>query len=261
MGPFKVVVCVKQVPETTDVKIDPVKMTLIREGVPAVVNPLDLYAVEEALRIREKWGGTVTVVSMGPPQAESALKECIALGADEAILLTDRAYAGADTWATSNALAAALKKAGFDIILCGKQATDGDTAQVGPGIAAFLDIPHVTYVRKIEMGEGTVTVERLIEGGYETVRATLPALVTVIKEINVPRLPSLKGKIRAKNVQVPIFTAESLGLDPDTIGLMGSPTEVVKVLPPAMRSSGEMLAGDPDSIALQLNEKLKAVMK
>ena len=192
---MNIIVCIKQVPNTTDVKIDPVKNTLIREGVESIINPFDMYAIEEAVRLKERFGGKVTVISMGPPQAEAALKEAISIGCDEAILISDRKFAGSDTWATSYTLSCAIKKIGvFDIILCGKQASDGDTAQVGPGISTHLNIPQVTYVKKIEeIKDNKARVERMTEEGYDIVETPIPCLFTVVKEINTPRLPSLKG--------------------------------------------------------------------
>lgn len=261
MQPLRIVVCVKQVPETTDVKIDPETHTLKREGVPSIINPFDMYALEEALRIRERVGGKVTAISMGPSQAMSALKDCIAMGVDEAVLLSDRAFAGSDTLATAHTLAAAIRKIGADIILCGKQATDGDTAQVGPGVALELDIPHVTYVRKITLDGDHAVVERLVEGGYERVQITLPALFTVVKEINEPRLPSLRGKMRARTYQVPVWGMSDIDVDPSRIGLKGSPTEVIRVFSPELRKAGEMLSGEPQEVAKTLLSRLKAVIR
>lgn len=256
------VVCIKQVPETTDVKIDPCTNTLMREGVPAIVNPFDMYAIEEALRLKEKLGGKVTALSMGPPQAESALREAISMGVDQGILLSDRAFAGSDTWATSYVLAAALKKiADFSVVLCGKQASDGDTAQVGPGIAAHLDLPQITYVRKIEeIDEKHVVAERLLENGYEVIDAPLPCLLTVVKEINEPRLPSLKGKMAAKRAEIVKWTAADIGADTGKIGLEGSPTKVVKIFTPPPRGGGEILTGEPEDAVTKLVEKLKEIV-
>lgn len=256
---MRYVVCVKQVPETTDVKINPETHTLMREGVAAIINPFDMYAIEEALRLKARTGGTVTVISMGPPQADSALREAIAMGADEAILVSDRAFAGSDTWATSYTLAMAIRKMGdYKVILCGKQASDGDTAQVGPGIAAHLDLPQITYVRKIEeISDKAIVAERLLEDGTEVIEAPLPCVLTVIKEINEPRLPSLKGKMNAKKAVIPTWKAADLNCDPKCLGLEGSPTKVVKVFTPPPRSGGEMLHGEPDEIIPSLVAKLK----
>ena len=245
---MKIVVCAKQVPDTTEVKINPETNTLIREGVASIINPFDMYAVEEALRIKEKLGGTVTVLSMGPPQAAESLKELIAMGVDDAVLLSDRAFAGSDTLATSYALAKGIEKIGqVDLILCGKQAIDGDTAQVGPEIAENLGIPHVTYVKKVnEIGEGVITVERMNEDGFERVQTPLPVLLTVVKEINEPRLPSLKGKMRAKKTEIPIWSVEMIGAASERIGLDGSPTWVKRIFIPELKSQGEIFQGSPE---------------
>jgi electron transfer flavoprotein beta subunit len=256
------VVCIKQVPETADVKIDPETNTLMREGVDSIVNPFDMYAIEEAVRLKEKLGGKVTAISMGPPQAEAALREAVAMGVDEGILVSDRAFAGSDTWATSYALACALKKIGdYDMILCGKQASDGDTAQVGPGVATHLNLPQITYVRKIEeIDEKRVVAERLLENGYESIESPLPCMLTVVKEINEPRLPSLKGKMAARKADIATWTATDIDADPARLGLEGSPTKVVKVFTPPAREGGEMLEGEPADIVPTLVEKLAGIM-
>jgi len=256
---MNIVVCIKQVPDTTDVRIDPATNTLIREGVPSIINPFDMYAIEEGLRLREKLGGKVTVISMGPPQVTEALKEAISMGVDDAILLSDRAFAGADTWATSYTLSMGIRKmGGADVILCGKQAIDGDTAQVGPGIAEFLDIPQVTYVKKIEqIDDKKARAWRMTEEGYEVVDTTLPAMFTVVKEINEPRLPSLKGKMKAKSFQPTIWKAADIGADEKNIGLNGSPTNVVKIFTPPVRSGGVILQGDVQQAVATVVEGLK----
>ena len=255
---MKIIVCIKQVPGTTEVDIDPETGTLMREGIEAVVNPLDLYAIEEALRLKEKFGGTVVTLSMGPPQAEQAMREALALGCDEAILLTDRAFAGADTWATAYTLACAIRKLGdYDIVLCGLKTTDGDTAQVGPELAEELGIPHVSYVGKIvNVEEGLMTVERAIEDSYETVEAPFPLLITVTKEINVPRLPSFRRKLQARKMPVTQWGGADLAGNPQRYGLDGSATRVIKVFPPPARPGGEMLEGDPVTQARLLVQKL-----
>lgn len=256
---MNIIVCIKQVPDTTDVKIDPVTNTLIREGVASVINPFDTYAIEEAVRLKEKFGGKVTILTMGPPQAQQALKDAISVGADEAILLSDRAFAGSDTLATSYTLASGIKKIGsFDMILCGKQASDGDTAQVGPGISTHLNIPQVTYIKKIEgITDGKARVERLVEEGFEIIEVPLPCLMTVVKEINEPRLPSLKGKMKASKAEITTWTAKDLGLDPVRLGLNGSPTKVVKIFSPPPRLGGQILKGEPDETAGKLVELLR----
>ena len=253
------VVCIKQVPDTTDVRIDPETNTLMREGVESIINPFDMYAIEEALRMKAEIGGKVTAISMGPPQAEAALREAISMGVDEGILVSDRAFAGSDTWATSYTLAMAFKKIGdYDMIICGKQASDGDTAQVGPGVATHLDLPQITYVRKVEeLTEDKIVAERLLETGYEVVESPLPCMLTVVKEINEPRLPSLKGKMAAKRAEIITWGAADIGAEADKLGLDGSPTKVVKIFTPPPRGGGEMLEGEPDEMAAQLVEKLK----
>ncbi|MEK6714828.1 MAG: electron transfer flavoprotein subunit beta/FixA family protein [Candidatus Omnitrophota bacterium] len=256
---MNIIVCIKQVPETTEVRINPETNTLIREGVKSIINPFDMYAIEEGVRFKEKFGGKVTVLSMGPPQAESVLRDAIAMGADEGILLCDRAFAGSDTWATSYTLAGAIRKIGtFDLIICGKQASDGDTAQVGPGISTHLDIPQVTYVKKVEeVKDSIIRVERMMEEGFEVIEAPLPVLLTVVKEINEPRLPSLKGMMRAKSAKITIWTQKELNLDPQAIGLCGSPTQVVKIFTPPQRAGSQILSGDKEEIAGKLVELLK----
>ena len=261
-----IIVCIKQVPDTTDVRIDPETNTLIREGVASIINPFDMYALEEAIRLKERFGGKTTVITMGPPQAEDALKEALSMGIDEAIHLSDRAFAGSDTWATSLVLSKAIKKiSGFDLVICGKQASDGDTAQVGPGIAAHLDLPQATYVRKIDnvhldTAPKIMVVERLVEEGYEILEIQLPALITVVKEINEPRLPSLRGKMRAKKQQIPVWGHKDLGLDEKEIGLKGSPTQVVKIFTPPPKQEGKMLEGEPQEVVSQLLGEIKDLL-
>ena len=254
-----IVVCIKQVPDTADVKIDPKTNTLIREGVVSIINPFDMYAIEESLRLKEKLGGKVTAITMGPPQAENALREAMAMGVDAGILVSDRAFAGSDTWATSYTLALTLKKIGdYSLILCGKQASDGDTAQVGPGIAAHLDLPQITYVRKIdEISAEHVIGERLLEDGTEVIRAPVPCVLTVVKEINEPRLPSLKGKLAARKAQIAHWKAADLQGEKANLGLDGSPTKVVKIFTPSARLGGQIFKGEPEEIVPQVVEKLK----
>lgn len=261
---MRAIVCIKQVPDTTEVKIDPERGTLIRDGVPSIINPFDTYAIEEALQIREKFGGKVTVITMGPPQAISALKEAVAMGADEAILLSDAAFAGADTWATAYTLSETIRKIGdFDIIFCGRQAIDGDTGQVGPGVATQLGINQLTYVCKIssiDFEKKHIEVERLLEEGREVVHSSLPCLVTVVKDINQPRYPTILGIRRASKIQIPTWTATDLEVDANLIGLNGSPTKVVKIATPPPRQ-GQCLVIQADSVELQadiLAEKLVA---
>jgi len=257
---MNIVVCIKQVPETTEVRINPETNTLMREGVKSIINPFDMYAIEEAVRLKERFGGKVSVVTMGPPQADSALREAISMGADEGFLVCDRAFAGSDTWATSYTLAGAIKKlGGFDLIICGKQASDGDTAQVGPGISTHLNIPQVTYVKKIEEAtDKSMKVERMLEEGFEIIETPLPALLTVVKEINEPRIPSLRGLMKAKSAKFITFTQKELQLDPQQIGLCGSPTQVVKIFTPPHRVGGQILTGEIPDIAKQLVDLVKA---
>jgi electron transfer flavoprotein beta subunit len=259
---MRFIVCIKQVPETGNVKINPETHTLMREGVASIVNPFDMYAIEEGLRMKGRLGGTVTVLTMGPPQAESALREAMAMGADEAILLSDRAFAGSDTWATSYTLSMAIRKIGdYSLIICGKQASDGDTAQVGPGIAAHLDLPQITYVRKVDTVDANrIVAERLMEEGSEVIEAPLPCVLTVVKELNEPRLPSLKGKLAAKKAAITTWKAADLNCVPTAIGLDGSPTKVVKIFTPPPRQGGQMLTGEPGDVAAQLAAKLKDVV-
>jgi electron transfer flavoprotein beta subunit len=255
---MNIVVCIKQVPETTEVKINPETNTLVREGVPAIVNPFDENAIEAALKLREKHGGRITVITMGPPQAAEALKTAIAMGADEVMLISDRAFAGSDTWATSYTLAQAIKKIGdYKLIICGKQAIDGDTAQVGPGIAEWLGIPQVTFAVKIEADGEKARVERLLEEVNEVVETPLPAVITVVKQINEPRLPSLKGMMKAKKAEVKTLKAADLAADEKNLGLNGSPTQVVKIFTPPPKGGGEKLEGEASEICDKLIGKIR----
>jgi electron transfer flavoprotein beta subunit len=257
--PMNIIVLVKQVPDTSEVKINRETNTLIRDGVPSIINPFDMFAIEEALRLREQHGGKVTAVTMGPPQAADALKEAVAMGVDEVVLLSDRAFAGADTWATSYTLAQGIKKLGsYDLVIAGKQAIDGDTAQVGPETADMLGIPFIAYIKKIEtIAGGKMTVERMMDDGYDVVESSLPALITVVKEINQPRLPSLKGKMKAKNLKVTTLAAKDINADENLLGLKGSPTKVVRIFPPAPRGQREILSGTIEQQVEQVVKKLK----
>jgi len=240
----RIIVPVKQVPETSNVKMDPVTGTMIRDGVEPIVNPLDLYAIEAAVQLREKYGGEVIALSMGPAKARLALKEAIAMGCDDGILLSHKAFAGADTWATSYVLAQAILQMGnFDLILCGERATDGDTGQVGPGIAAWLDIPFTTYISAIrEVNSETLRIERMVETGYEILDIQRPCLLTVVKEINFPRLPTLDGKLRARDCDLKILGPEEINARPEYLGLKGSPTRVVKISTPQVARRGKIVA-------------------
>lgn len=248
---MKIVVLIKQVPATDKVKMDDETGTMIRNGVEAELNPLDLYAVEEAVRIKENLGDDVeiSVISMGPRMAVEAVKNAIAMGCDKGYLLSDRKFAGADTLSTAYSLSIGIKKIvdEFDLILCGERATDGETGQVGPGIGAHLGLPVLTYVSKIEeVGAEKIVAHRAIEGGYEVVEAPTPVLVSVVKEINEPSIPTLRGKIKAKNTEIPILTAEDIGADETKLGLKGSPTRVVKTFHPKVTRKGEFLSTSKD---------------
>ena len=230
---MKIVVCVKQVPASNEVRLDPKTNTIIRDGAQAVINPFDAHALEAALQLKEHFGGEVTVLSMGIPDTERMLRECISRGADRALLLTDRAFAGADTLATSYALQKGVEKAGeFDLILCGRMAVDGDTAQIGPELAARLGVPHVTDVEWLEAAGREVTVRRQLGGSVQTLRVPLPAVLTVMRELNVPRLPSIAGVLRAAEAKVACFDAAAVAADPALCGLKGSPTQVVQTFLP-----------------------------
>ena len=260
---MNIIVCIKQVPDTTEIKIDPETNTLIREGVESIINPFDLYAIEEAIRLKEQYGGKITAISMGPPQVEKALREAVAIGIDEILLLTDRKFAGADTWATSLTLSEAIKKLGdYDLILFGQQAIDGDTAQIGPGVATHLGIPQTAFVKKIESIENNkIIVQRLMEDGYDRIEMTLPASITIVKEINVPRLPSLRGKRNAKQTELKTWNADDLQLDEDSIGLNGSPTQVIKIFSPEIKKDGEKYELPPEELVEILYNKLKDLGK
>jgi len=258
---MKIIVCIKQVPDTNEVRIDPVKGTLIREGVPSIINPDDRNALEEALRIKDQFEDVkVTVVSMGPPQAEVALVEAIAMVADEAYLLSDRAVAGSDTWATSTALSATIKYLGdFDIIFCGRQAIDGDTAQVGPQIAEHLGIPQITYVEDLKIEGNKVIARRSLEDGYFVIESEMPVLLTAIKELNEPRYPSIKGIYEGfKGDKIKVVSAKDVNADMDNIGLDGSPTNVLKSFtPPVKVKNLEMIDGTSKEKARKLIVRLK----
>jgi electron transfer flavoprotein beta subunit len=254
------IVCIKQVPETPNVGIDPRTNTLIREGIPSIINPFDMYAIEEALLMKDKFGGKVSVMTMGPAQAVEALREALAMGVDEAFLLSDKGFAGSDTWATSYALSKAVEKIGqYDIIFCGKQAIDGDTAQVGPGVARRLGIPQLTYVckiREIDPGAKRIVVERLLEAGKEVVESKLPALVTVVKDINQPRFRTLLGIRRATQAQIPVLKPADINCEEEKVGLWGSATEVVRIFTPEPRKGGQVLEGEPEETCEILVQKL-----
>ena len=256
---MNVIVCIKQVPAKIKIEIDPKTGSLISGGVERAINPPDLYALEEGIRIKEKSGGKVIVLTMGPAQAVETLKEAIGIGADEAILLSDPAFEGSDTWATSHILSKAIKKIGqFDLVLCGKQSIDGETGQVGPQLAEALGLPFVSLVNKIEeLGQGFIKVMRMSEEGHQLIEMTLPGVINVVKEINVPRLPSLRGMMAAKKSKISVWNAKELGVDPASVGSSGSPTRVAKVFFPQRAGKSEMLQGGPESQVDQLVEKLR----
>lgn len=257
---FKIIVCAKQVPDTNVIKINPKTGTLIRDGVPSILNHDDANALEEALKIKDKHPDThITVISMGPPQAKDLLFECIAKGADEGILVSDRAVGGSDTWATSNTLEAAIKKVGeFDLIFAGRQAIDGDTAQVGPQVAEKLGIPQVTYVEDFEIADNMkdITVKRQLEDGYEVIKLQTPCMLTTIKELNEPRYMTMKGIFGAKEMKV--WSAADIEVDLKTVGLEASPTNVFRSFTPAPKGKGVTLEGDTEKeVAQKLLVNLK----
>lgn len=257
---MEVIVCIKQVPDTDAIRFDPEKGVIMREGVGAVINPFDLHALEAALTLKDELGAGVTAVSMGPPQAETALRDAVALGADRGILLSDRAFAGADTLATTYTLARAIERLGtFDLIVCGRQAVDGDTAQVGPGLAQRLGIPSATNVvhMHMETPSGPLRAKRAMDKGYQLVELDLPALVTVSPSLNQPRVPSLKGKMKARRMEIPVWNAQDIGADPERIGWPGSPTRVASTHVPRFDARKEMLAGTPDEQVEALLARLK----
>ena len=257
---MNIVVCLKQVPGTTQVKINPETNSLVREGIENIINPFDTYALEEGVRLREKYGGKVSVMTMGPSQAEAALREAISLGADEVILLSDRSFAVADTWATAYTLSAAMKKMDtYDLIICGRQTIDGDTGQVGPELAEMLEIPFVAYVSNIEeMDDKLLRVRRMVEEGHEIIETALPAVITVAKEINVPRLPSLRGIMKSKSAAITTWTIDDLDVSEDMVGLAGSSTQVIKVFFPQRVSQAEILEGNLENKVATLIDRLKS---
>jgi len=236
---MKIVVCIKQVPAVSEAKIDPETKRIVRQGLSAMLNPFDTYAIEEAVRLRELLGGEVIALSMGPEKAAQAIREAVSVGADRGILLSDRAFGGSDTWATSYALAKAIEKIGdVDLVICGKQAVDGDTAQVGPGIAAHLDWLQAAYVMAVEDATRRgLRVRRMHEGGSDLCELTFPAVITVVKGINTPRVPTLKGRLAAERCEIPVWKPADIGADPGKIGLDGSPTRVVETAPPPSRNT------------------------
>ena len=254
---MKIVVCVKQVPDTTAVKIDPKTGTLIRDGVPSIMNPEDKHALEAALQLKEKHGGKVTVLSMGLPMAKATLTEALCMGADDAILLTDRCLGGADTLATSKALAGVIKKLDYDVVLAGRQAIDGDTAQVGPEIAEHLNIPQVTYVKNIEVAGDSLKVERALEDGSQIIEVKTPCLLTAIEELNETRYMNVAKIFSTSDDQIRIMTADDIDVSKEELGLKGSPTKVKKSMTKEVKGAGELVTESPKNAAYYVVGKLK----
>jgi electron transfer flavoprotein alpha/beta subunit len=257
---LNIIVCVKQVPQANDVRIDPETGVLIREGVPSITNPEDSNALEEALLLREEHGGNIVAITMGPPQAEEALRDALAMGADEAILLCDRAFAGADTLATSYTLGSAIRKLGyFDLILCGTKTLDGNTGQVGPQLAEFLDLPQITYARRVEVQGEILRAERAFEEGYELIETRLPALVTVTKAINQPRIPSIDQIMQSyREKEVRVWSVANLGVDEHSVGLDGSATKMSRIYKPDFgKRKVEFIEGSTEYVAQGLLAKLR----
>ena len=256
---MNIVVCIKQVPNTNEVKLDPKTGTLIREGVPSIINPDDKAGLEAALRLKDSQGAHVTVLSMGPPQADAVLREAFAMGADDAVLVTDRAFGGADTWATAHTIAAALKTLDYDLIITGRQAIDGDTAQVGPQIAENLGIPNISYAEDIKVEGNYVTVKRQFEDRYHIVKAKMPCLITALSELNEPRYMTPGGIFDAyREKQVKVITRKDLDVDDDSIGLKGSPTRVVQTFTKQPKAAGTLVDNlDSQEAADYMLEKLQ----
>jgi len=259
---MRIIVLIKQVPDTTEIKIDPKTGTLIREGVESIINPDDRHAIELAVTLKEACGGKSTVISMGPTQAIDAISEALGMGIDEGILLTDKNLGGADTWATSFTLGRAISRVKrYDLIICGRQAIDGDTAQIGPQIAEFLNLPQLTYVRKVEeISEKRIVVHRALEDGYERMESPLPALITVMGEVNTPRYPRMGLLINAceQKARIKIWDAADLGVKVQDIGLSGSLTRVIKTFPPKTKREGEILKGSKEEVVNQLLDRMHA---
>ncbi len=254
---MNIVVCIKQVPDTNEVKLDPNTGTLIREGVPSIINPDDKAGLEAALRLKDEMGAKVSVITMGPPQAELALREALAMGADEAILVTDRAFGGADTWATSSTLASARRKLPYDLIITGRQAIDGDTAQVGPQIAEHLNLVNISYAEEIRVEGESIIVKRQYEDRYHVLKTHLPCLITAISELNPPRYMSPRGIFEAyREAQIKTWTLEDLDVDRSNIGLKGSPTRVYKSFTKPLKSAGTVVNTDVQDSVEFLLEKL-----
>ena len=256
---MKIVVCIKQVPDTTEVKLDPKTNTLIRDGVPSIINPDDKAGIEAALTLKEQLGGTVTVVCMGPPQADVALREALAMGCDDAILMSDRAFGGSDTYATAHVIAAGLKTLDYDLIITGRQAIDGDTAQVGPQIAEQLGIPQVSYAAEVKIAEdGAVVVKRQFEDRYQLLKVKTPCLITALSELAQPRYMTVSGIVNAYNKEVKVLTFEDVknNLNPDFIGLKGSPTNVKQSFTKQVKGAGTVINVSADEAVKTIMDKL-----
>ena len=256
---MKIVVCIKQVPDTTEVKLDPKTNTLIRDGVPSIINPDDKAGIEAALTLKEQLGGTVTVVCMGPPQADVALREALAMGCDDAILMSDRAFSGSDTYATAHVIAAGLKTLDYDLIITGRQAIDGDTAQVGPQIAEQLGIPQASYAAEVKTAEdGAVVVKRQFEDRYQLLKVKTPCLITALSELAQPRYMTVSGIVNAYNKEVKVLTFEDVknNLNPDFIGLKGSPTNVKQSFTKQVKGAGTVINVSADEAVKTIMDKL-----
>lgn len=254
---MKIVVCIKQVPDTNEVKLDQKTGTLIREGVPSIINPDDKAGLEAALWLKDKYDAEVTVITMGPLQAETALREALAMGADHAVLLTDRRFGGADTWATSKTLASAIKKLGFDLIITGRQAIDGDTAQVGPQIAEHLGIPHVSYAEELDLDAEFIVVKRQFEDRCHILKVKLPCLITALSELCEPRYMTPGGIFKAWKTEITVLNRDDLDVEDSNIGLKGSPTRVKKSFTKAIKGEGIVVELDPLESAVWLSDRLK----
>lgn len=254
---MNIVVCIKQVPDTTEIKLDPVTGTMIREGVPSIMNPDDKSGLEMALELKDKYEANVTVITMGLPQADAILREAMAMGADRAILLTDRKLAGADTLATSNALAGALRTLDFDLLVMGRQAIDGDTAQVGPQVAEHLDLPQVSYVENLEFDGTTFTLKKWLEDGYQIVEVETPCVITVLSSANQPRYMRMRGIMEAYKREVEVWGCDKIDVDESKLGLKGSPTRVAKSFTKGVKGSGEKFeVSEAEAVDIIIN-KLK----
>lgn len=256
---MNIVVCIKQVPDSTQVKVDPKTGTLIRAGVPSILNPYDHYALEQAIKLKNNNGARISVISMGPPQAVAVIRLALALGADRGVLLSDRAFAGSDTWATSYAIAQGIKKLGkVDLVLCGQMAIDGDTAQTGPGIAYHLGMPQLTFCTEVDSDDNNVTVKRLMEGGHQDVAAQMPVLVTMTMPHDYnAKYPSFLQAFHAQDKQTEVWSAEDINAEVEKLGINGSPTRVGRIFPPPQRAAGEMFNGSAAELAERFIDILK----